>query len=43
MFIAAEFGEWLRVAGFAEAAFFGGTSEPLTAQGRRRIAVAQLP
>ena len=40
LFVAAELGEWLRGAGFAEVAFFDGEGEPLTAQGRRMIAVA---
>jgi SAM-dependent methyltransferase len=40
MFVAAELGDWLREAGFDEVRFTDGAGEPLTAQGRRMIAVA---
>jgi cyclopropane fatty-acyl-phospholipid synthase-like methyltransferase len=40
MFVAAELGDWLREAGFDEVRFYDGAGEPLTAQGRRMIAVA---
>ncbi len=40
MFVAAELGEWLREAGFDGVRFYDGAGEPLTAQGRRMIAVA---
>ncbi len=41
MFVAAELGEWLREAGFDEVRFSDGAGEPLTAGGRRMIAVAR--
>lgn len=40
MFVAAELGDWLREAGFDQVRFTDGAGEPLTAQGRRMIAVA---
>jgi SAM-dependent methyltransferase len=40
MFVAAELGDWLREAGFDEVRFYDGAGEPLTAEGRRMIAVA---
>ena len=40
MFVAAELGEWLREAGFDEVRFRDGAGEPLSAEGRRMIAVA---
>ena len=40
MFVAAELGDWLREAGFDEVRFYDGAGEPLTAAGRRMIAVA---
>ncbi len=41
MFLAAELGEWLRRAGFTTVDFYDRAGEPLTAQGRRMIAVAR--
>jgi SAM-dependent methyltransferase len=40
MFVAAELGDWLREASFDDARFYDRDGEPLTAQGRRMIAVA---
>jgi SAM-dependent methyltransferase len=40
MFVAAELGDWLREAGFDEVRFYDGAGDPLTAGGRRMIAVA---
>jgi cyclopropane fatty-acyl-phospholipid synthase-like methyltransferase len=40
MFVAAELGDWLREAGFDAVRFYDREGEPLTAQGRRMIAVA---
>jgi SAM-dependent methyltransferase len=41
MFVAAELGDWLREAGFDEVRFYDGAGDPLTAEGRRMIAVAR--
>ena len=40
MFVAAELGDWLREAGFDEVRFYDREGEPLTAEGRRMIAIA---
>ena len=40
MFVAAELGDWLREAGFDEVRFYDREGEPLTAQGRRMLAIA---
>ncbi|MGZ8695514.1 MAG: SAM-dependent methyltransferase [Gaiellaceae bacterium] len=40
MFVAAELRDWLLAAGFRDVRFYDGEGEPLTAQGRRMIAVA---
>jgi SAM-dependent methyltransferase len=40
MFVAAELRDWLLAAGFASTDFYDGDSEPLTAQGKRMIAIA---
>ena len=40
LFVAVELGDWLREAGFDDVRFTDGAGEPLTAQGRRMIAVA---
>jgi hypothetical protein len=40
MFLAVELGDWLREAGFDEVRFYDRDGEPLTAEGRRMIAVA---
>lgn len=40
MFVAVELDGWLRAAGFRNVAFYDGAGEPLTAEGRRMIAVA---
>ena len=41
MFLAVELGDWLRSAGFRDVEFYDGAGEPLTAEGRRLIAVAR--
>jgi len=40
MFLAVELGDWLREAGFDEVRFYDRDGEPLTAEGRRMIAIA---
>jgi SAM-dependent methyltransferase len=40
MFVAVELGDWLREAGFTSVEFHDGAGEPLTAEGRRVIALA---
>ncbi len=41
MFLAVELGDWLRQAGFVTVGFYDEQGEPLTAEGRRMIAVAE--
>jgi hypothetical protein len=41
MFIAAELARWLHDAGFTDVQFFDGEGQPLTAHGRRMIAIAE--
>ncbi len=41
MFLAVELGDWLRQAGFVTVAFYDEQGQPLTAEGRRMIAVAE--